>query len=118
MTAEKKHTEPHRKPSPELIRRIADVLKAMGEPLRLQILYYLQQREYRVGDLVAQMDCSQANVSKHLAVLKSAGLIGYRQEGSSHTYYISDPTVITICNFVCDAVERRIAHESDLIPEK
>lgn len=95
-------------PSPELTRRIAAVLKAMGDPVRLRILYELQSAELCVGELVDRLGCSQANVSKHLSVLRNAGLIDSAHSGTTHYYKVTDPLVASVCGSVCDSVERRL----------
>ncbi|MBU0690764.1 metalloregulator ArsR/SmtB family transcription factor [bacterium] len=104
-------------PSPKLRSRVAIVLKAMGDPHRLEILYQLRETDLRVKDLVNNLGSSQANISKHLATLKSAGLIDYRQEGVSRYYHITDPTVFTICDAVCNTVERRIENDASILNE-
>jgi DNA-binding transcriptional ArsR family regulator len=96
-------------PTPEMTRRIAIVLKAMADPIRLRILYELQQSELCVGDLVLRLGCSQANVSKHLAVLRNAGLIESNHSGTTHFYRVADPLVASVCNSVCDSVEERLS---------
>ena len=105
-------------PSPQLRSRVASVLKSMGDPHRLDILYLLRQGEMRVKDLVEALGSSQANISKHLAILKGAGLIDFRQDGVSRHYFIADHTVFTICDAVCGAVERRIEADSTIIEKR
>ncbi|MBI5060389.1 winged helix-turn-helix transcriptional regulator [candidate division KSB1 bacterium] len=102
-----KHSGHNGMPSPEMTRRIATVFKAMAEPIRLRILYELQQSDVCVGDLVERLGCSQANVSKHLAILRNAGLIDSSSSGTTHYYSVSDPIVVSVCASVCDSVERR-----------
>ncbi len=102
-------------PSPKLRSRVASVLKSMGDPHRLEILYQLREKDMRVKDLVDTLGSSQANISKHLAVLKSAGLIEFRQEGVSRYYHIADATVFSICDAVCSTVERRIEGDASIL---
>ena len=104
-------------PSPRLRSRVAIVLKAMGDPHRLEILYQLRGKDLRVKDIVDNIGSSQANVSKHLATLKSAGLIDFRQDGVSRYYHITDSTVFTICDAVCSTVERRIEGDASILKE-
>ena len=105
-------------PSPKLRNRVASVLKSMGDPHRLEILYQLRGKDMRVKDLVEKLDSSQANISKHLAILKSAGLIDYRQEGVSRYYHIADSTVFSVCDAVCSTVERRIEGDALILTDK
>jgi DNA-binding transcriptional ArsR family regulator len=75
--------------------------KALSEPMRLRLLNLLMQKEYTVGQLVDASGSGQANVSKHLAVLRDAGMVGMRKEGLSTWCYIADPTVNELCEMMC-----------------
>ena len=86
--------------SEQLLGRIADRLKAMADPMRLRILHVLQDGERCVNDILGQVGGSQANVSKHLSVLRRAGLVECRREGVNVYYRIEDPTVFAICETV------------------
>lgn len=94
-------------PTDEMVSRIAVMLKAMGDPVRLRILYQLRQRESSVSELVSALGCSQANVSKHLAILKAADLVESRTDKQSRYYHVSDPVVDSVCDSVCSSIERR-----------
>ncbi len=97
--------------SEQLLERIADRLKAMADPMRLRILHVLQGGERCVSEILSQVGGSQANVSKHLSVLRRAGLVGYRREGVNVFYRIEDPAVFAICESVCDSLERQVEAE-------
>ena len=59
---------------------------ALAEPSRRQILDLLRDGERSVGDLVAQLRLSQPGVSKHLRVLREAGLVAVRPDGKRRWY--------------------------------
>lgn len=101
--------------SDELLSRIAEVLKAMADPTRLKILHSLHHGERCVSDILEVVGGSQANVSKHLSVLKRAGLVDCRREGLNVFYRIIDQGVFTICRNVCDSLEIRIDREHQAI---
>jgi DNA-binding transcriptional ArsR family regulator len=105
-------------PGPELIERIAVLLKAIADPVRLNILYHLQGGEMCVGDLVERIGCSQANVSKHLAILKQSGLVSSSSQGTIHYYTVADPMVGAVCDTVCTAVENRLANDHRLLKKR
>ena len=94
--------------SEQLLERIADRLKAMADPMRLRILHALQDGERCVTDILKEVGGSQANVSKHLSVLRRTGLVECRREGVNVLYRIEDPAVFAICSTVCDSLERRV----------
>jgi DNA-binding transcriptional ArsR family regulator len=101
--------------SDELLYRIAEVLKAMADPTRLKILHSLHHGERCVSDILVAVGGSQANVSKHLSVLKRAGLVDCRRDGLNVYYRIIDEGVFTICRNVCDSLELRVDREHQAI---
>jgi DNA-binding transcriptional ArsR family regulator len=59
---------------------------ALSDPARRQILELLRQRERPVNELVGRLGLSQPGVSKHLRVLREAGLVRVRPEGQKRWY--------------------------------
>ena len=102
-------------PSDELLTRVADRLKALADPTRLKILHALERGERNVSDLLAEVGGSQANVSKHLARMRHAGLVEARRDGTSVYYHVSDPTAFAVCRTVCDGLEERAKSERTLL---
>jgi ArsR family transcriptional regulator len=98
--------------SDELLLRIADRLKALADPMRLRLLHALEQEELCVGDLVGRVGGSQANVSKHLAHLRRAGLVRARRVGMNVFYSIGDPVVFRVCRLVCDSLGREAGRQA------
>src|SRR5438552_17987688 len=63
-------------------------LQALGEPRRLAILDLLRDGERPVGELVGRLGLSQPAVSKHLRVLKEAGLVEARPDAQRRLYRV------------------------------
>jgi DNA-binding transcriptional ArsR family regulator len=63
-------------------------LQVLAEPRRLQILDLLRERERPVGELVDRLGVSQPAVSKHLRVLRDAGLVEARADAQRRLYRI------------------------------
>ncbi len=93
--------------------RIAERFRALGEPMRLKILERLFRSPASVGDILGSVGGTQANVSKHLALLHAGGLVRRRREGLKTVYSIADPTLERICAIVCDAVARDAREEAE-----
>jgi DNA-binding transcriptional ArsR family regulator len=74
--------------------RYAAVGKALADPKRLCVLESLTEGELSVSDLAARVVCQVPNMSQHLAVLRSAGLVATRREGSTVFYRLTDPRVL------------------------
>jgi ArsR family transcriptional regulator len=69
--------------------RLAKMFKALGNPVRLEILRQLSDCQYCIcNDIVAVLPLAQSTVSQHLKVLKEAGLIRGEIEGPATCYCI------------------------------
>ncbi len=79
--------------SPERYRFRARVAKALAHPTRLVILDALARGELCVNDLTELAGVDQSTVSKHLAILKSSGLVVGRKEGNMSFYSIRSKCV-------------------------
>ena|SRR3990170_3718642 len=74
--------------------RYAAVSRALADPKRLCVLEILSSGERSVSDLSREAACHVPNMSQHLAVLRSAGLVTTRREGSTVYYRLSDPRIL------------------------
>lgn len=92
--------------SPEALEDIAELLKALGDATRLKIMQLLHRGEHTVGEIVSQLCCSQANVSKHLRVLYNASVVTPRKVGTTVCYSIADDCVTQLCLTICKGHER------------
>ena len=94
--------------SPAALELIATRFRALSEPMRLRILNLLMQEECTVGQLVELTGSSQANISKHVALLRDAGMVGTRKEGLSSYCYIADPIVNDLCEMMCSRLREEM----------
>ncbi len=74
--------------------RSAVVARALGDPKRLCVLESLAGGEASVGELATRVSCQVPNMSQHLAVLRSAGLVTTRRDGNTVYYRLADPKVL------------------------
>jgi ArsR family transcriptional regulator len=74
--------------------RYASVGRALADPKRLCVLESLADGELSVRDLSTRVGCQVPNMSQHLAVLRSAGLVSTRRDGSNVFYRLADPRVL------------------------
>ncbi len=82
--------------------RYAAVGRALADPKRLCVLESLAIGELSVTDLSERVGCHVPNMSQHLAVLRSAGLVTTRREGSTIFYRLSDPRVLEAYRLIQD----------------
>jgi DNA-binding transcriptional ArsR family regulator len=95
------------------LERVAAIFKMLSEPRRLKLLSALQDGEKNVSELVRLTDTSQANASKHLAVLTQAGIVSREQRGNSVYYRMADPCVYQLCDLVCGQLLRKLLTEQE-----
>lgn len=62
------------------------VARAIGEPRRREILTLVREGEMSAGEIASRFDVSRPAVSQHLAVLREAGLLSERREGTRRLY--------------------------------
>src|SRR5689334_17962410 len=70
--------------------RMAEIAKALGDPVRVQLIDVLRRHAGKVCvcELVPLFDLSQPTVSHHLKVLRTAGLVGSERQGLWAYYYV------------------------------
>lgn len=74
--------------------RSAAIARALSDAKRLCVLETLARGERSVGELSRDAGCQIPNMSQHLAVLRSAGLVATRREGNTVLYRLTDQRVL------------------------
>jgi ArsR family transcriptional regulator len=92
----------------------AEVLRTLASPRRLEILHRLAQTPLEVGRLAEELGISQPNVSQHLAVLRSAGLVETERVGREIHYRLADPDVMVACDLMRRVLARRLERLASL----
>ena len=92
----------------DLVVLIAQRFRVLGEPTRIKLLDRLREGEATVLELTALVGTTEQNVSKHLGVLRGAGIVGRRRQGNYSYYSLADEAVFALCEHVCGSLERRL----------
>jgi len=71
----------------------AEFFKTLGHPARIRVLELLSEREHAVAEMLPEVGIEAANLSQQLAVLRRAGLVVTRKEGSTVYYSLTSPHV-------------------------
>lgn len=71
----------------------AEFFKALGHPLRIRVLELLSERDRSVSDLLEHVDAEQPHLSQQLGVLRRAGFVVARRDGSRVIYALADPRI-------------------------
>lgn len=92
----------------EALAKVAAYFQALSEPTRLHILSQLRDGERNVGELAESCGYTSANISRHLSVLSSHGLVAREARGTSVYYRFADESVYALCDLVCGSIARRL----------
>lgn len=103
--------------SPAALAIVADYFKVLSEVSRLQVLCCLKTGAKNVTEIIEETGLGQANVSKHLKVLASAGMVKRQPKGVSVYYQIADPLIFELCELVCDRLTLRLQEQSDQLKQ-
>jgi DNA-binding transcriptional ArsR family regulator len=98
---------PHKALRPAQLQAVAGLFGALSEESRLQILQSLKHGPISVNALVEETGLKQANVSKQLGLLQTAGIIERRQEGNHAFYSIKMLLVFDLCELVCHGIAQQ-----------
>ena len=85
----------------------AAILKAMAHPTRLMIIETLSKKEHCVCELTEMAGHDTSTVSKHLSVLKNAGIIGDEKRGQSVFYSLKMPCALKFLSCIESAMRER-----------
>jgi len=78
----------------ELLELKASVLQAIAHPLRLAILEVLRPGERCVYEIARRIGAKRSNISRHLAVMLGAGILGSRKKGLQVFYSLKTPCIL------------------------
>lgn len=85
----------------------AEFFKTLGHPARIRVLELLSEREMAVSELLPELALEASNLSQQLAVLRRAGLVTARREGSQVYYTLTSPQVaelLTVARVILTSV--------------
>jgi DNA-binding transcriptional ArsR family regulator len=99
----------------ELVELIAGRFRALGEPTRIKLLDRLRDGEASVHELTERIGSTQQNVSKHLGVLRQAGIVSRRKKGNYVYYAIADEGVFALCDAVCGSLRRQLESLREIV---
>ena len=82
------------------LEQIAARFKMLGEPMRLRILQAVCKKPRSVNGIVAATGSTQANVSKHLALLTAGGILTRKKDGQCVYYAMKNQLAVKLCELV------------------
>lgn len=96
MTISNTKPQKPKKLHPKALPHIAEILKALGHPIRLRLLECLAPGEASVGVLQERLQTPQAIVSQQLRILRSSGVVTFRRQGTLSLYSLAIPGLLNL----------------------
>jgi len=86
--------------------------RAVGDPRRIQIMYALFERSSYVTALAEHLQMPQPTVSRHLSVLRQAGLVNTERDGTSVVYSLADARIIEVLDTMRSMLRAALERET------
>jgi ArsR family transcriptional regulator len=101
------------------------ICKSLGDPLRIQILYTLNEEPRNVSYLSERLKIPQPTISRHLAILRQSSMVVAERDGQTVIYHLTDRRIIAVLDtmrkILRDSLERQtnlLVGSEDSIPLK
>lgn len=95
----------------------ANLFRVLGHPARVRILELLMDGERSVGSLQAELDLDSGGTSQHLSIMRRAGLVESRREGTSVYYRVPDERVFDLLATARAIITRVLAEQQSILRE-
>lgn len=93
----------------------AKIIKALSHPVRLFIVEQLKDGESCVCELQQMIGYDMSTVSKHLSILKNAGIVIDRKEGTSSYYTLKVPCILNFFGCIEEVMESNLKQQNEII---
>lgn len=86
----------------DLIKAQSDICKTFSNPNRLNIIKLLCNEELNASQIIKATGLGKANLSQHMSLLLSKGIVISRKQGQNVFYSISDPRIPKVCSMMAE----------------
>jgi ArsR family transcriptional regulator len=93
----------------------ADICKIFSNAKRLEIINMLRDKELSATELIEKVGLSKANLSQHMSVLRSKGVVLARREGVSIYYRIANPKIIQACSLMREVLLEQFQEKGKMV---
>ena len=101
----------------EIYKLHAEMCKVFSNPTRLEILNILRDKELSVSELVRKTELSQANISQHLSIMKSKGIVDSERNGKNIYYNLSNHKIIKAFDIIKEVLTERLEKNQKIVHE-
>ena len=98
-----------------LFQKQAQVAQAIAHPLRLEIIDFLKNGEQCVCDIAEHIGSERSNVSRHLSLMVSAGVLEHRKEGLKVIYKLKCPCILEFFKCISGVLKQRAKDDSAIL---
>ena len=95
----------------------AEMFQALAHPTRIAILDLLRENELAVGTFAERLSLEQANLSRHLAVLRTKQVVSTRKSANQVFYSVRDPLIWKILDLVQRYIQKQIGESLAMFEE-
>ena len=106
MLSKKKHL---------LFEKQAEIAKAMAHPLRIAVLDFLKDGEKCVCDIAENIGAERSNVSRHLSLMVSAGILEFHKEGLKVIYKLKTPCILDFFSCITGVLKQQARENEKLL---
>jgi ArsR family transcriptional regulator len=100
--------------SQEITALHADICSALADPVRILILYALNEKPSNVSALAEELGITQSAASRHLNVLRDRGLVISQRDGQSVVNMLADPRVIQALDLLRAVLTSKLKNQAAL----
>ncbi len=93
----------------------AELCRAMGNPLRMEIMHLLRNRPMSINDIASATQQHQVTISRHLAILRNAGIVVTRRERTNILNQVANPKIMEVCDLMREVLIEQITERSKLM---
>ncbi len=98
-----------------LFEKQAEIAKAIAHPLRIAVVNFLKDGEQCVCDIAEHVGSERSNVSRHLSVMRNAGLLEYRKEGLKVIYRLKCACIVDFFSCVSSVLKQQAKDSEKLL---
>ena len=98
-----------------LFEKQAEIVKAIAHPYRIAIVDFLKDGEQCVCDIAEHIGAERSNVSRHLSVMVSAGVLAYRKDGLKVIYFLKRPCILGFFDCITNCIKEQAKENQKLL---
>ena len=95
----------------------AEMCKVFSNPTRLEILNLLRDKKMSVTELINKSKLSQANISQHLSIMKSRGIVFSKRDGKMIYYKLSNQKILKAFDIIKEVLAERLEKNRKILVE-